>query len=97
MCAQDAQILSALLAHPGATRATVRQALRIYSDVRQPVATKFWNAARRNGQLMSDLSIDPHECAAEIFKAGDVWEHSESPEMDRQRALDRFANAVQVI
>ncbi|KZV77667.1 FAD/NAD(P)-binding domain-containing protein [Peniophora sp. CONT] len=92
---EDAQVLSKLLAHPCTTRATVQQALRVYTDVRRPVARKFFDASRRNGQLISDPTILPHECGAEMTRVMDeVWNRLDSPAMNAQRAADLFEQAL---
>ncbi|KZV77655.1 FAD/NAD(P)-binding domain-containing protein [Peniophora sp. CONT] len=91
---EDAQILSTLLAHPRATRDTIRRLLRAHTDVRKPVATEFFLAARKNGMLMSDASVPLEEFVAQMHElAESVWSKG-SPEGNAQRAVDLFEAAL---
>lgn len=46
---QDAYILSTLLSHRRATRSNVARVLQIYSQVRQPIASRVAERSRQNG------------------------------------------------
>ncbi|VDB84464.1 unnamed protein product [Peniophora sp. CBMAI 1063] len=92
---EDGQVLSALLAHPRTTRATVQRALRVYADVRRPVALDFFNASRRNGQLISDPTIPSHQVGAEMAAIIErVWDISDSPDMNARRAVHTFEDSM---
>ena len=69
-------------------RGSAHQALRVYSDVRLPVARDICNASRRGGQLMGDSIMSPEEISGEFVKMGKAtWERG-SPEDDAQQALE---------
>ncbi|KZV74945.1 FAD/NAD(P)-binding domain-containing protein [Peniophora sp. CONT] len=91
---EDALVLSTLLAHPGVTRDTVRQALCAYSDVRCPIAADFYHASRRNGQLMTDSSMTPEELLVEYGKTMKSIFGRASAEDDAKRAVEKFEKAV---
>ena len=94
--AQDAEVLSTLLADPRVTRDTVHNALRAYADVRHPVAKVFYEASRRNGQLMSDASLAPEDMAAEFAKAVSALWGSANPVDNAQQALELFGKVVAI-
>ncbi|KAA1470032.1 FAD/NAD(P)-binding domain-containing protein [Dentipellis sp. KUC8613] len=50
---EDAHLLSSLLTHPLTTRATAAHALRVYSDVRRPLAHGVAARSARNGALFA--------------------------------------------
>ncbi|VDB84473.1 unnamed protein product [Peniophora sp. CBMAI 1063] len=91
---EDAQVLSTLIAHHRATRHTIRQALRAHTDVRKPVATEFFLAARNNGILMSDASVPLEDFVDKMHDlAESVWSRG-SPEENAQTAVELFEHAI---
>ncbi|KZV75938.1 salicylate hydroxylase [Peniophora sp. CONT] len=91
---EDALVLSALLTDRRVTRMNVQKAIRVYSDVRLPIAMDIYHASRRSGQLMSDSSMSPEEIAAEYVKVGQsAWSRGSS-EDDAHRALELFEIAL---
>ncbi|KZV77654.1 FAD/NAD(P)-binding domain-containing protein [Peniophora sp. CONT] len=86
---EDSQVLSTLLAHPRATRATVQRVLSVYAGVRRPIAARFYFSSRSNGLIIGDPNLTLEECATEIEKSADAW-HRDSPEDVAQRAVELF-------
>ncbi|VDB87509.1 unnamed protein product [Peniophora sp. CBMAI 1063] len=91
---EDALVLSTLFKDPRVTRETVHHAFRAYADVRRPVAKAFYEASRRNGELLSDASLSPGELASEFGKAIMAIWGSPEPENDAQQALEQFEKAI---
>ncbi|KAJ8082777.1 hypothetical protein PM082_008633 [Marasmius tenuissimus] len=50
---EDSYILAALLGHPRTTRENVQRALRIYDEIRRPMAQRVMEKTRMNGRLYS--------------------------------------------
>lgn len=50
---KDAYMIGTLLGHPGTTRESVAHALRVFDQVRRPLATKVWEKSRLNGQYFT--------------------------------------------
>ncbi|KZV75939.1 FAD/NAD(P)-binding domain-containing protein [Peniophora sp. CONT] len=91
---EDATVLSALLTDRRVTCTNVQKALRVYCDVRLPIAMDIYNASHRSGQLMGDSSMSLEEIAAEYIKVGQgAWRRG-SPEDDVQQALELFEKAL---
>jgi 2-polyprenyl-6-methoxyphenol hydroxylase-like FAD-dependent oxidoreductase len=63
---QDAWILAALLSHPLATRDTAGQVLRIYSRIRQPLATEIVRLSRVNGEHFGLHRIGPDASPSQL-------------------------------
>ena len=91
---QDAHVLATLLAHPRATRDTIKQALRAYTDVRLPIASAFYFAARQVGILLNDANIPLEDCVNQVRVVSEaVWENG-SPEINAEKAVELFESAI---
>ncbi|VDB99296.1 unnamed protein product [Peniophora sp. CBMAI 1063] len=91
---EDVHILSTLLSHPRTTRQTVQHALRAYSDVRVPIAAKFFAASRKNGLLITNTKTPLSDCAAELRELADSAWCSSHPEVESRRAVEEFEAAL---
>ncbi|KZV77668.1 salicylate hydroxylase [Peniophora sp. CONT] len=91
---EDAWALSTLLAHPRVTRDTVQQALRVYSDVRRPIATAFQESSSSAGKLMTNGTLSPDELKAQFWVSGQsVWGRP-SAEADVQQAVEMLEKTI---
>ena len=91
---QDAQVLSTLLMHPRVTRNTVQQALRVYSEVRQPIAAAFQEASQAAGKLMTNSTMTVDELKVAFWQSGGpVWGRPK-PEEDVQQAVELLEKTV---
>ena len=91
---QDAQVLSTLLTHPRVTRNTVQQALRVYSEVRQPIAAAFQEASQAAGKLMTNSTMTVDELKVAFWQSGgSVWGRPK-PEEDVQQAVELLEKTV---
>ena len=91
---QDAQVLATLLAHPRVTRDTLKHALRAYADIRLPLASEFYSAARQAGTLLTNANLSLEDCVSQVRAVSNaVWEKG-SPEENARKGVELFEAAI---
>ncbi|KZP02172.1 hypothetical protein FIBSPDRAFT_880531 [Athelia psychrophila] len=102
---EDAYILTALLASPKCTPASLSRVLQIYDEVRRPKATNVWHMSRKNGSMYEfagpvceEFGQHDHNFSNEALKKlGEVaaenhaWTWNTSAEEDREHAVSMLS------